>query len=427
MTEPGGPNIVLLTLDALRADHVSSCGYDRETTPNLDRFAAENVQFSNAYSVSTHTREAIPGLLTGRYPNACVDDGYELAADTIASHLRETDYTTGAFHANPYVSRAYGFDRDFDVFDDDLYLGQHKLVALAQRAYDKIRNRHYARAETINERALEFVDSAEEPFFLWAHYMDPHGPYSPPQEYQTVFHDEYVRMKRAQKMYKRAAVSDPESITDDERQEMVNLYDEEIRYADAQLGAFLDELEARGLLEETLVIVTADHGDAFGERGYYGHPRELDPELLRVPLVARGPGVPAGEIEVPTSTVDVVPTVLEATGYSVASLPGTSLREIAGDTEAYADRTVFSGVRGDDRYDEEHLRRFRADSLDGWARVERAIESDEVVDSEGDEELLESLRSHSDRLLDGVAVSGDAGERASKDVERRLEALGYKE
>lgn len=423
----GVENVVLLTLDALRADHVSSYGYDRETTPNLDRFAAENVQFSNAYSVSTHTREAIPGLLTGRYPNACVDNSYELAADTIASYLRETEYTTGAFHANPYVSRAYGFDRDFDTFDDDLYLGQHKLIALAQRAYDKIRNRHYARAGTINERALEFVDSTEEPFFLWSHYMDPHGPYSPPREYQTVFHDEYVGMKRAQKMYKRSAVSDPDSITDDERQEMVNLYDEEVRYADAQLGAFLNELEARGLLEETLVIITADHGDAFGEHGYYGHPRQLDEELLRVPLVVHHPDLSKAEVSVPASGVDIVPTVLEAAGVDAGTLAGESLIEVADDSGAYKGRVVFSQARGDSRYDEEHVRRFRADSLEEWARLERDVESGEVLSMEPEESsLLEELSAHSETSLAGVSVSSESGE-TSKDVERRLEALGYKE
>ena len=417
-------NVVLLTLDALRADHVSAYGYERETTPNLDAFAEGGIRFENAYSLSTHTREAIPGLLSGRYPSECVTDDYELGADTVASRLRKTEYTTGAFHSNPYVSRAYGFDRDFDTFDDDLYLGQHKLIALAQRALDKVRNRHYARAEEINERALELVDSTEEPFFLWAHYMDPHGPYSPLREYQEVFHDEYVGMKRAQELYKRSVLEDPEGVTDAERRELVNLYDEEIRYADAQLGRFLDELESRGLLEETLVILTADHGDAFGERGYFGHPRELDEELLRVPLVVHAPGLSSGEVETPASLADVVPTILEAAGVAGdRDLPGESLFDVAADPSD--DRVVFSQVRGDSRYDEAWLRRFRADLMEGWARLGREIESGELLEKEGDEELLDVLFEHSEAAQDSSVVSeGDS--EASKDVERRLEALGYK-
>jgi len=258
--------------------------------------------------------------------------------------------------------------------------------------------------------------------------MDPHGPYSPPREYQEVFHDEYVGMKRAQEMYKRAVIEDPESITADERREMVNLYDEEIRYADAQFGAFVDELDERGILEETLVIVTADHGDAFGKRGYYGHPRELDAELLRVPLAVRGPGVESGEIAAPASLADVVPTVLAAAGVEAGGLPGTSLVGLAGEPEAHEDRVVFSGVRGDSRHDEEHLRRVRADVIGRWAWMEREIESGTVVDSEpARSELLEVLEGHSDRLLEGESVAVGDEKETSKDVERRLEALGYKE
>jgi arylsulfatase len=421
-------NVVLLTVDALRADHCSWHGYERDTTPRLAAFASNNASFRNAYSASSHTREAIPALLTGRYPDVAVDDGYNLAVDSVATVLGEAGYTTGGFHSNPYVSRAYGYGEGFDTFDDDLHLGQNKLIALAQRALDKLRYRHYARAETINGLALEFVDSTEEPFFLWAHYMDPHGPYSPPREYQEVFHDEYVGMKRAQEMYKRAVIEDPESITADERREMVNLYDEEIRYADAQFGAFADELDERGILEETLVIVTADHGDAIGKRGYYGHPRELDAELLRVPLAVRGPGVESGEIAAPASLADVVPTVLAAAGVEAGGLPGTSLVGLAGEPEAHEDRVVFSGVRGDSRHDEEHLRRVRADVIGRWAWMEREIESGTVVDSEpARSELLEVLEGHSDRLLEGESVAVGDEKETSKDVERRLEALGYKE
>lgn len=167
------PNLVLLSVDALRSDHCSCYGYDRVTTPYLDRFASENVQFQNAYSASTHTREAVPAMLTGRLPDECVDAGYALDSDTISTYLRETDYVTGAFHSNPYVSRGFGFDRNFDTFDDDLYLGQHRLLALGQRLLDKFRNRHYARASEINDRSLSWLETVDPPFFygttIWIH------------------------------------------------------------------------------------------------------------------------------------------------------------------------------------------------------------------------------------------------------------------
>ena len=419
------PNVVLLTIDALRADHCSCYGYDRETTPTLDRLASENVRFSNAYSVSTHTREAIPGLLTGRYPSECVTDEYELAAETVATQLQNTAYTTGAFHSNPFVSRAYGFGRDFDTFDDDLYLGQHKLIALAQRVLDKLRNRHYARAEEINDRALEFVNSTAEPFFLWAHYMDPHGPYCAPDEYQEVFHDERVRTKDAQELYWRAAAEDPESVTDAERREMLNCYDEEIRYVDAEIGAFLDGLRERGLLEETLVIVTADHGDLFGEHGLYGHPRRLYEELLHVPMLVLGDGVSSGVVEAPASTLDVVPTALDACGVPTESLPGRSLLEVSEVPGEYADRRVFSQARGDG--DETHLRRFGVRTVEDGCRMECVIESGEErwIEPENSE-LVGELREFGSRRLSGRSMD-DVDTGANDEIQRRLKALGYKE
>lgn len=421
----GGPNVVLLSVDALRADHCSCYGYERETTPNLDRFASDYTFFEHAYSVSSHTREAVPALLSGEPPSVCIGDDYALATDTIATRLVETEYTTAGIHSNPYVSRAYGFDRDFDHFDDDLHLGQHKLLALAQRALDKFRNRHYARAETINERALSWIESTEEPFFLWAHYMDPHGPYCPPKDYQGLFGEEKSSMKRAQKLYKRAAVTDPESITDAERREMVNLYDEEIQYTDDQIGAFLDELDSRGLLEETIIIITADHGDGFGEHGYYGHPRELEEELTKVPLMIGGIGGDI-DINVPVSILDIVPTVLDAVSTSSKELPGVSLFDIVDSPKSFAERFVVQSVRGDSKKTE-HIRRFSARTATEVCFLERDIESGEILSGHHENStLFESLRAVSEQWLEGSDHESAVETKIEGEVDRRLGALGYK-
>jgi len=421
----GGPNVILLSADALRADHCSCYGYDRNTTPNLAQFASEHTFFKNAYSASSHTREAVPALLSGEPPSVCVSDEYALATDTIATLLADTEYATAGIHSNPYVSRAYGFNRDFDYFDDDLRLGQHKILALAQRALDKLRRRHYARAETINKRALSWIDSTEEPFFLWAHYMDPHGPYCPPQEYQGMFDDETSSMKRAQNLYKRAAVTDPDSITDAERQELLNLYDAEIRYTDDQIKAFLDGLESRGLLEETIVIITADHGDAFGEHDYYGHPRELDEELTKVPLIVDGIEDGA-DVDVPISTLDIVPTVLDAVGEPISELPGVSLFDVVDSPEAFAERSVVQSVRGDSK-ETKYIRRFSARTETEACFLERDLESGELLgELKGDSALSESLLSVSEQWLARKAHESKVGTKTDGDVERRLEALGYK-
>jgi len=314
------PNIVLLTADALRADHLGCYGYRRDTSPVLDAFDQESLRFTNAYSASSHTREAVPALLTGEYPDVAIGSDYRLATDTVASTLSEAGFATAGFHSNPFVSRAYGFDRGFDTFDDDLHLGQHKLIALAQRAIDKLRNRHYARAAEINERSLEWIDSQsdDEPFFLWNHYMDTHGPYEPPGEYATLYADRELSGREAQSLYQRA-IDDPDSITDDERELLIDLYDAEIRYNDEQIGMFLDELRERGLLEESLVIVSADHGDAFGEHGYYEHPRYLHDEITHVPLFVRVPDGPTDTVETPASTLDIVSTIEGSSGRNRSS------------------------------------------------------------------------------------------------------------
>ena len=412
-------NVVLLSADALRADHLSCYGYARETSPVLDDLADESIRFTNAYSASSHTREAVPALLTGEYPDVAVDAGYHLASETVASTLSEEGFATAGFHSNPFVSRAYGFGQGFDTFDDDLHLGQHKLIALAQRALDKVRNRHYARADEINERSLAWVDSLAdgEPFFLWNHYMDTHGPYEPPGEYATLYADRELSGREAQSLYQRA-IDDPESVTEDERQLLVDLYDGEIRYNDAQIGAFLDGLRERGLLEESLLVVTADHGDAFGEHGYYEHPRYLHDEVTHVPLFVRPPGGTEGTVETPVSTLDIVATVESEFGLR----DGFSLLDLSGE-----DRRVFSQARGEN--EDTHLRRYAVRTRDGVCFCEYDRETGAVEFTDGSDLSLRSeLEAH---VKERVRVeSGDSGEEegdVDEEIERRLSALGYRE
>lgn len=428
-------NIVLLTLDAVRADHLSSYGYDRETTPFLDGLAAENARFAATYSASSHTREAVPSILTGRYPDEAVDDRFRRSADTIAERLRRSGFETAGFHSNPFVSRAYGFDQGFDTFYDDLHLGSNRLLALAQRALDKLRNRHYSRATEINERSLDWLDSLEgdRPFFLWNHYMDPHGPYEAPAEYQRRFHGEAIPNREAQKLYHRA-IDDPESITGAERDRLVDLYDAEIAYTDDRLASLFEALDDRGLLEESLVVITADHGDAFGERGYYEHPRYLHDELVHVPLLLLGPDVTAGTVDVPTSTLDVVTTVLAALGEPGPGLPGEDLRDVAASPESYAGRVVVSQARGEE--EDAHLRRFSARGRSDTCFAEYDAETEEIEvechtegeANEGDREAVEErLRRHVEgRGGAATAGSGEEPEEVSDEIEDRLSALGYR-
>lgn len=414
--------IVLLSADALRADHLSCYGYHRKTSPELDELAQESYQFMNAYSVSSHTREAVPGLLTGEYPDVAVDSDYHLQGCSIATSLSEESFATAAFHSNPFISRAYGFDDGFDVFNDDLHFGQHKLFALLQRAWDKLRGHHYVRAEDINRRALSWLDRVEagQPFFVWNHYMDTHGPYEPPTDYAAIYRDSDVSKRNAGSVYRRA-INDPESVTDSERELLRDLYDAEIRYTDHYIGEFIESLRNRGVLDRTLLIVTSDHGDAFGEHGYYEHPRFLHEEITRVPLLVRPPGGMTGEISTPVSTLDVAATIRSGINVNDSSV-GTPLFKVSEDN-----RIVFCQVRGED--EEDHLRRYGARTQQDACFCERNRETGTV---EFTECTSPSLRSELETHIE-ERISREQTEDESKmndiepEIERRLNALGYKE
>lgn len=435
-------SVILLSIDALRADHLGYHGYDRETSPFLDKLAEKFLQFENAVAASSHTRESVPSLLTGRYSDVFAQNGYRLTERSIAERLSEHDFHTAGFHSNPYASRAYGFEKGFDTFDDDLRLGQNKILALAQRALDKFvfkKGEYHARASEINEKSLDWIDSLEsnKSFFLWNHYMDVHGPYNPPDGYNS-FTDTSVTNSEAQALYQRCA-KQPDELTEHEQQLLIDLYDGEIQYLDIQLRSLVEELKQRELFEETLVIITADHGDAFGEHGYYAHPRYLHDELIRVPLLISPPKSSSETISEMVSTIDIIPTILDWVGVSDPSLPGISLlnSEVHDERKPY----VFAGAQGEN--ENNGVRRFVARSTEGKYFLERDINTGEITNETGfnlksdpqeqyplDEpsielgELRDVLLDHSSTRNADVAEAIES--ETTDEIEDRLEALGYK-
>lgn len=409
-------NIILLTCDCLRADHLSSYGYERTTTPEIDEFAEDNIRFTNAYSVSSHTREAVAGFLTGKYPDEAIDEGYNLIGTPISERLKQQGFKTGAFHSNPYLSRAYGYSRGFDKFDDDLYLGQNKFIALAQRLINKIRNRHYASAEEINKRSFNWLDSLnyDKPFFVWNHYMDPHGPYQPPDSYKTRFTDKSVSDKRAQSLYDQST-SEAGKISEEEHRILIDLYDAEIRYTDHHIGRFLGGLKRRELLRDSLVIITADHGDAFGEHGYYSHPRRLHKELTHIPMIISTPGADASIIKEPISSLSIAETVVPGSGESeINSLLPVSDLESNG--------LVFSQARSDTK---DNIRYFSSQNGEEQCIVKYDLEKEEVVSTDGSRSQRQPVIEHITSRSSSVNESKN-GTSGNAEIDRRLSALGYK-
>lgn len=273
----------------------------------------------------------------------------------ISEILQRKGYTTGAFHSNPYLSQIFGYDRGFDVFSDELArnggsdhnsfshtLGRRLLRILhcntvfapvirsLNRSIGLLKRfewlshqllgqgggKHlaYARAAQINEKAIQFIQNHQEPFFLWVHYMDPHTPFLPPQSYiegagRKISRSEAIRLYRKQ-------VSDNANFTKEEIKRLKALYTMEIKYMDNEIGKFLKYLKTKGLLQRSTVAITSDHGEEFQEHGDLLHKEKLYNELLHVPLFIHGPELQGKKISRPVSLVDLTPTLLGLLGFS---------------------------------------------------------------------------------------------------------------
>lgn len=437
-------NVILLSIDALRADHLTHHGYERDTAPFLNELAETHLTYTSAISPSSHTREAVPSILTGQHPGTFAKNGYRLTEPSIAEILSDRGYATAGYHSNPYASRAYDYGPGFDEYDDDLLLGQNRLFALAQRAIDKFvlkKGEYHARADEINEKSLAWIDSLDdEPFFLWNHYMDVHGPYNPPEEFLH-FTDIRLSSSEAQELYQKT-IHAPDEVTEEEHDLLIDLYDDEIRYLDAQLRAFYEELDTRNMLEDTLVIITADHGDAFDEWGYYTHPRYLHEPLLHVPLLILHPNEPNETIDSLVSLLDLVPTMLEWANVSVDDFPGEVLLDADGTPRNIDREVVFASAHSDEDTD---IRKFVArgrnwkvqynrDVTDGSLLEETVFNIDgreaEIAEPPTDSPELETLRdrldAHCQQRLSDAEFTPDTDEETTEEIDERLEALGYK-
>ena len=287
------PNILLITVDTLRADHLSAYGYHLKTSPRIDDLAAEGVRFARAYSVIPLTGPAHISLFTSRYPQ---DHGARINGVSVPKGskclflpqaLRQLGYFNAAFvSAWPLTARLTGLDAWFDVYDEEL-----------TRTYQLINSSRYA--EDVTPRVISWLaNRPKEPFFLWVHYFDPHSPY--------VLRKEFASFKLSGKERPAFEWRDPEI------RERIRRYDSEIQYTDYYLGKLLDALDQHGLRESTLVVLTADHGESLGEHGYVGHGRRLYEGILQVPLIMRYPKILRRKVILEeVSLLDVTPTILD--------------------------------------------------------------------------------------------------------------------
>jgi arylsulfatase A-like enzyme len=319
VASPGAPRppVVVYLIDTLRADHLGCYGYGEPTSPRIDRFAADAVRFSHAIAQSSWTRSSVASLLTGLYPRRHDTVGRADAlpdeADTLAERLSRLGYATAAFSTNGNVSRVFGFAQGFDLFRS---LPEGRTLELHQLS------------DRLNEAAFPWLgERPEAPFFLYLHATDPHAPYTPPEPFRGRFAAGVdPALGGIERL--RALSGDAEPEQPDLREVLIRLYDGEIAFNDHQFGRLLDRLEALGLYDDALIVLTADHGEEFLDHGGWQHGRTLFQEQLAVPLLVKLPGGRAAGtvVETRVEQVDLIPTVLDLLGEPPpAGLDGRSL------------------------------------------------------------------------------------------------------
>ncbi len=469
--QKGATNVLLVSIDTLRADHLGCYGSENARTPVADLLAVEGVLFQDATSQANTTGPSHATMLTGLHPfeHGAIENGVPLwrRASTLADALGGSGYRTAAFVSGfTLVDQACGFAGRFQRYDDDLLAwsalapGCERLRLfetasdLAERCGVRVLRGDRPASETV-DRALEWLErgSADRPFFLFVHLYDPHAPYEPPPEFAEL-HDPGYQSERSFGWYaldseeRRALVADPRA-----RAHMEALYRAEISYADAQVGRLVAALEQRGELERTLVVLTSDHGEGLGAHGYYfDHGTFLYDEELSVPLILRLPGrLPAGaRVGAQARVVDLAPTILglldqepllACTGSSLLPLidsapaapprPSFALSELAGDVSGFGVEGRRLSLRAGGRkliWSSEH-----------WLDTQRVPPRLEAYDLESDPgELVDLLVSPGGALppafepmraeLEAFRTAGEqvrAGAEPSAEVLERLRLLGY--
>lgn len=328
--KPSGPNVILISIDSLRADHLSCYGYPRKTSPNLDALAQSGVLFETSVSTTSWTLPSHAAMLTG-LPDVVhgatdIDKWLDGSRVTLAEKFKDAGYATGGFFSGPFLHPGYGFAQGFDQYIDCSTYGDDVVKSKdIGAALDLMHEK--APKEQNNERVLEnvgaWIDKSDgKPFFLFVHLWDVHYDWTPPAAYDKFTDPRYDGPLDGTGI----TAIDWKTVgrADRDIQHLRDLYDGEILWTDHVIGRLLAKLKAAGLDDNTIIAVTADHGDEFFEHDGFTHRNTLHEEVVRTPLIIRGPagGQLPGERSLPPGTrvkeqaavYDVAPTLLALAG-----------------------------------------------------------------------------------------------------------------
>jgi len=316
-----GANILIVITDAARADHTGTYGYPRDTTPNTDRIATESLVFEQHFSQFPHTRSSTTSLFSGLYPDTHdvhIWEGTPPVTDTLAERLGSAGFETGFFSAWLVASPSVGLGLDFQFVSAPASTRGRKRQPGETAAHRE--------PEQVLRELSEWLDGRSSgPFLAYVHLLQPHPPYDPPDDLVGLFRSKPPYLWRGRLPY-----GEIHNLIkrDTSLRNVANLYDANYRYADDAVGELVELLKERNLLDNTLLIITSDHGEAFGEHGYEGHREGVYDEHLHIPMLLRfpGDGAPVGRVRALTETVDIFPTILDLLGLATpGNVQGKSL------------------------------------------------------------------------------------------------------
>jgi len=436
--KPRPPNLLLISLDTLRADHLGCYGYERPTSPFLDAFADRATLFTDAQTVAPYTLPSHVSLFTGLLPpsHGILDGGTDRLDATVVPYLpkllADAGWVTAAFTGGGFVSPDYGFAAGFDRF----------------AILDPLLNRQAAQERMGTAAVYHWIERHQDmPWFLFLHSFATHD-YAPPEQDFALFD---TRTGPPSKRRGLAPFPGPDGRKDveptsEQLEDMVNLYDATILYADRKIGQLLDSLEQGGMLDNTFVIITSDHGEEFGEHGGMRHARSLHREMLHVPLIVRVPGqTEAHIVRDPVSLTDLFPTLLELMGLPTTRpvdgrtittlLPGSDSRAsdlavpmLLGHIDTHTSRrsSLQVGPLKIIRGDMSDTLQFPASTP--WLLYDVREDPGETIDLSAQRpEDLAGLRRHLETLEAGLRAQAAPGslEEVDEAVLEQLRALGY--
>jgi arylsulfatase A-like enzyme len=347
--DPTHPDVLLITVDTLRADYLSAYGFPLETSPQIDALAAAGVLFERAIAASSRTVPAHASIMTSRYTREHSVghlNGKSALRDrvTLADLFRDAGYATAGFIGNILLTRNTGLGRGFDVFDDEIETPELNRPNIVERL-----------AEDTTRRAIEWLaEEREAPAFLWVHYQDPHGPYTPPTEDEKRFDlpgppgEKPLALGKSNLGTNSSGGIPPYQVLPGLRRasEYRSRYAGEIFYADRWIGELIAEVDARAGARGSVVLLTSDHGESFGENGrYFVHTYTSTPDVAHVPFIVRAPGLaPQRRLET-VHHVDILPTLLDLVGLAVpADARGTALGPLIRGEATLPDRFVYCDI-----------------------------------------------------------------------------------